>query len=62
MLNPVKDLNENACQDKEETGKEPSDHLAVNRMVVPVATDLPVGINAQAAKDAGYGADDKHQI
>lgn len=62
MLNPVKGFDEDACEYQKQAGTEPADNLGVNWMMVPMASDLPVGINPQTTDDAGNCADHQHEV
>jgi hypothetical protein len=62
VLDPIKGFDKGACQDEEQAGKEPADHLGIYRVPVMMAADLPVGINAQAAENAADRANDHDQI
>lgn len=51
LLNPVKGFDEDACEYQKQAGTEPADNLGINRVMVPMASNLPVGVDPQTADD-----------
>jgi len=62
LLNPVKGFDEDACEYQKQAGTEPTDNLGINRVMVVVPPNLPVGINPQTTDDASKRADNQHEV
>ena len=58
LVNPIQCFQHCTDYGKKQAGKKPAHHLCID----VVFARLPVGIDAQAAKDAADGTDNKYQI